>query len=146
LQAASFFGDHQGHWLTEVDEGQYELVQLVLDGEVDALAESRLFAAAIFLCRPADLGQGAAGPLRAGALAFAQAQVPLEVVATERPVSLLAWLAEHIPGLIACCQADGDVQPRSPSWWRERVRRHLTPGWLRRPPPRRTSPGSFARS
>jgi hypothetical protein len=128
LREASFFAAREGHWVTDIDQGRCELVPLVLDGDAATLATSGLFAAATLLCRPADLGPGVAPRLRSGALAFGRARIPFEVVAAEGPVSVIAWLAENAPELVARCQADGEVRPESPSWWRERVRRHLAAG------------------
>lgn len=126
LRDASFFARHVArHWVTDIDQGPCEFVPLVIDDEMAALASSRLFAAATVLCRPADLDPALTAALRAGADAFAAAGLPLEVVAAEGPVRVLAWLAEHAPGLVACCRADGEVRPESPSWWRDRAKGHL---------------------
>jgi len=126
LREASFFAAREGHWDTEIDQGRCELVPLVVDDDLGTLATSGLFAAATLLCRPADLGPGVAPRLRSGALAFTRARVPLEVVPAEGPVSVIAWLVEHAPELVARCRSDGEVRPESPSWWRDRVRRHLS--------------------
>jgi hypothetical protein len=128
LRHASFFSRQEGHWRSEIDQGECEFVPIVVDAELAALAASRLFAAATLLCHPVDLAPALAPVLRGGAASFAAAGVPFEVVAADAPVTVLAWLSEHAPELVPCCRADGEVRPESPSWWRERARRHLAAG------------------
>lgn len=125
---ASFFGGRAGHWITDLDAGACEFVPLRLDGEAAALAASGLFAGATLLCRAADLDAPAAGAVRAVAEGFRAGGLGFELVATEAPVALVARLAELEPGLVGLCHQDGEVRPESPSWWRERARRHLAAG------------------
>lgn len=125
LARHSLLGGDGVHWTTELDQGPCEFVPLVVDGESAALAASGLFGGATVLCRPADLCPALADALRGAAEAFEQARIPLELVAIESPVTVLAWLAEQAPALTAACRQDGEVRLRSPSWWRERARRHL---------------------
>lgn len=125
LRAASFFARREEHWATDLDQGACEFVPLVADDEMPALAASGLFTAATLLCRPIDLGPRLAAALRASADAFSRAGLPLELVPAEAPVTVLAWVAEHVPSLVAACRTDGEVRPDSPSWWRDRARGHL---------------------
>lgn len=125
LRDASLFADREGSWATDIDQGRCEFVALVVDGDAPTLATSGLFAAATLLCRPADLSPAFAAAVRPTATGFARARVPLEIVPAEGPVATLAWLGLHAPELAARCRLDGEVRAASPSWWRERARRHL---------------------
>jgi hypothetical protein len=128
LRGASFFAAREGGWATEIDAGRCEFVPLVVDAEMPTLATSGLFAAASVLCHPADLAEPLLDAMRAGAASFARAGVPLELVPAEAPVSVIEWLGAHAPELVPLCQPDGEVRPTSPTWWRERARRHLQRG------------------
>lgn len=125
VRDTSFFGRHAGHWESDIEQGRCEFVPLVLDEESPALATCGLFAAATLLCRAGDLGPPLVPPLQATAKAFARARLPFELVAEASPLELVAWIARHDPPLVDQCRADGEVRPDSPSWWRDRARRHL---------------------
>jgi hypothetical protein len=125
LRDGSFFGKQAGHWETDIEQGRCEFVPLVFDDDAPALATCGLFAAATLLCRQEDLGPTLVVPLRAAAAAFARACLPFELVAADSPVALVGWMARQAPGLVDQCHADGEVKPDSPSWWRDRARRHL---------------------
>jgi hypothetical protein len=125
VRRASFFGGRDGHWLTEIDAGACEFVPLLLDAEVAALGTSGLFAGATLLCRAGDLDPSLAVAVGEAAAGFQSAGRGFELVAAEAPVALLARLAELAPSLVARCHQDGEVRPESPSWWRDRARRHL---------------------
>ncbi|HET9551629.1 MAG TPA: hypothetical protein VFP50_01550 [Anaeromyxobacteraceae bacterium] len=125
LAEGSHVGRQAGHWTTDLDQGPCEFVPLVVDAEAGALAASGLFSAAVLVCDPADLGPALAASLAAAGHAFAAAGLPHEVVPAAAPVSVLGWLAREAPALVPACHADGEVRLASPSWWRDRARRHL---------------------
>ena len=125
LRDASLLARHDGSWATDIDQGRCEFVALAVDEDVCTLATSGLFAAATLVCRPADLTPAFAALIRPAAVAFARAGVALEVVPTDGPVTTLEWLAAHAPELAPRCRLDGEVRTGSPSWWRDRARRHL---------------------
>lgn len=125
LREASLFAGHDGTWSTEIDQGPCQFVGLVVDEDVSTLASSGLFAAATLVCRQADLSPALAAVLRPAAAGFARTAVPLEIVPVEGPVGTLAWLGAHAPELARLCRVDGEVRTGSPSWWRDRARRHL---------------------
>ncbi len=127
LRARSFFGLRETGWSTDIDQGRCEFVALVVEPEMPALATSGLFAAATLVCRREDLSPALASTVGAGAARFAQASVPFEIVPADGPVSMIGWLQTHAPELAVLCRADGEVRIDSPSWWRERARRHLAP-------------------
>ena len=127
LCRASHVGRDASHWITEIDQGRCEFVHLVLDDEAGALAVSGLFAAAVVVCDPADLSPTLASSLRALATDFGRAGLRHELVPAEAPVSVLGWLQGEVPALVPVCHADGEVRLASPSWWRDRARRHLAP-------------------
>jgi hypothetical protein len=127
LSRASYVGREASHWSTEIDQGRCEFVPLVVDAEAGALAVSGLFAAAVVVCTPTDLTPALAATLKALAAAFAKAGLRHELVPAEAPVSVLAWLHREVPPLVDVCHADGEVRLASPSWWRDRARRHLAP-------------------
>jgi hypothetical protein len=126
LRAASFFARREAAWATETEHGRFEFVPLVVDGEMETLATSGLFAAATLLCRRADLSPSVVETMRAGALSFARAAVPLELVPAEGRASVVDWLASKAPELALLCAADGEVRTESPSWWEDRARRQLS--------------------
>jgi hypothetical protein len=125
VRRASFFAGRTGHWVTDIDAGACEFVPLLVDAEVAALAASGLFAGATLLCRAGDLDASRAAAVCDAAAGFQGTRRTFEVVASEGPVALLARLAELAPALVPLCHQDGEVRPESPSWWRERARRHL---------------------
>lgn len=125
LSRASYVGREAAHWVTDIDQGRCEFVPVVLDAEAAALAVSGLFAGAVVVCAPADLGPALAGALRALAPALARAGLRHELVPAEAPVSVLGWLQAEVPALVGACRVDGEVRLASPSWWRDRARRQL---------------------
>jgi hypothetical protein len=125
LAGSSWVGQQAGHWASDLDQGRCEFVPLALDGEAAALAVSGLFSAAVVVCDPADLGPALAAALGELAAAFASARLRHELVPCGSPVSVLGWLAREVPALVPVCRADGEVRLGSPSWWRDRARRHL---------------------
>jgi len=128
LAAGSFLARQTGHWRTEVDQGQVELVPLVVDADGAALAVSGLFAAAVVVCAPEDLGAPLARALTGTADAFAAARLPFHLVPAAAPVSVLGWLAGEAPALLPAWRAEGEVRLASPTWWRDRACRLLSPG------------------
>jgi hypothetical protein len=128
LREGSLFANREGAWVTDIDQGRCEFVGLVVDEDVSTLATSGLFAGATLVCRRPDLSPALATALRPAAASFARAAVPLEIVPAEAPVAALEWLSAHAPELAALCRLDGEVSTRSPSWWRDRARRHLARG------------------
>ncbi len=125
LRDRSLFASREAAWSTDIDEGRCEFVGLVVDEDVATLATSGLFAAATLVCRRPDLSPRFAALVRPAARGFANAAVPLELVPAEGPVATLEWLAAHAPELAGLCRLDGEVRTDSPSWWRDRARRHL---------------------
>lgn len=125
LREASLLAGAEGTWATDIDQGPCQFVGLVVDEDVSTLAVSGLFAAATLVCRQADLSPALAAVLQPAAAGFARAAVPLEIVPAEGPVATLAWFGAHAPELAALCRVDGEVRTGSPSWWRDRARRHL---------------------
>ena len=135
LAAGSFLGRQAGHWRTEVDQGQVELVPLVVDADAPSLAVSGLFAAAVVVCAPEDLGAPLAAALSGAAGSFAAARLPCQLVPAAAPVSVLAWLAREAPALLPAWCADAEVRLASPTWWRDRARRLLAQGAAAVAPP-----------
>jgi len=127
LAAASFLGQQDGHWRTDVDQGPVELVPLVLDADAPALAVSGLFSAAVLVCAPEDLSPALAAHLATAAPAFEAAGLRTELVPSAAPVTVLDWLARQAPALVPAWGADGEVRLGSPSWWRQAARRLLVP-------------------
>ncbi len=128
LREGSLFAGREGAWVTDIDQGRCEFVGLVVDEDVSTLATSGLFAGATLVCRRPDLSPALAAALRPAAASFARARVPLELVPAEAPVATLEWLASHAPELAPLCRLDGEVNAASPTWWRDRARRHLARG------------------
>jgi len=128
LREGSLFAGRESAWITDIDQGRCEFVGLVLDEDVATLATSGLFAGATLVCRQADLTPALVAALRPAATRFAHAAVPLEIVPAEAPVAALDWLASHAPELASLCRLDGEVSTASPTWWRDRARRHLSRG------------------
>ncbi len=127
LRDASFLGRQEGAgWSTEIDQGRCELVALLVDRDMPTLATSGLFAAATLVCRREDLSPDLGAALQAGAASFARSGLSLELVPAEGPVSVIGWLTAHAPELVPLCRPDGEVRTDSPTWWRDRARRHLS--------------------
>jgi hypothetical protein len=128
LREGSLFAGRDGAWVTDIDQGRCEFLGLVVDEDVSTLATSGLFAGATLVCQPSDLTPALAAALRPAAASFARAAVPLELVPAEAPVAALEWFAAHAPELAPLCRLDGEVNTASPTWWRDRARRHLARG------------------
>jgi hypothetical protein len=145
LRLGSFFAQREDHFTAQLEEGPCELVPLVVDAEMPALAASGLFRAGTLLCHPADLGPELASALRAGGPEFLRAGTALEIVPVASPVSVLSWIAEQAPSLAGCCVADPAVSPESADWWLERARGHLARGAPQPAGPPQEDPGAELR-
>lgn len=126
LMKESFVGRQATQWSSDIDQGRCEFVPLVIDAEADALAVCRLYSSAVMVCGPGDLGPGLAALLNAAVPAFASEGLRLELIPSEAPVTVLAWLAREVPSQAGACHAGGEVRLDSPSWWRDQARRHFS--------------------
>jgi len=124
LRGISCFSGNGG-WQDLTDFGRCDFVPHVLDPDAPALVHSGLFFAVTLLARPAELEVLAPTFGAEGLAALYRPGTSLEIVASESPIDLLAWLSSHAPALVPSYRQDGEVLFRSPGWWRRRADRHF---------------------
>jgi hypothetical protein len=122
-QASCFSGgDHT--WVDRTDHGRCRYLSINIDADEPDSGHMRALAAVVVV-QPAAL-QGTAGErLRLWLAALEDHRVPVDLLATDAPVTFYTWLNQHAPRLLRNFQQDGAVTPELPSWWRQRAEFHL---------------------
>ncbi len=120
---ASCFAGADATWIDRTDLGRCRYVSVAMDLDEPDSGHLQCLAAVVVV-RPRFL-DGGAERLRTWLAALDDAEVPVDLLADDAPVTFYAWLTRHAPRMIRSFHQDGEVHTGRPSWWRARAERRL---------------------
>lgn len=123
-RADSCFTGADHAWIDRTDHGRCRYLSVVMDEDQPDTGFMQANAAVVVV-RPSLLDEQVGEQLRQWLAALEDHGIPVDLVATDAPVTFYAWLNQHAPRLLHSFRQDGEVQTARPSWWRRLAEHHL---------------------
>ena len=121
----SCFADSEHTWTDRTDLGRCRYVSVVMTEDEPDSGFIQAIAAVVVVC-PSQLDDHAGERLRQWLAALEDHNIPVDLLATDAPVTFYVWLNRHAPRLLHSFRQDGEIKTLLPSWWRRLAEHHLT--------------------